>query len=316
VEVVEFTTDQPDVAHEAINATFGSPATFAGDPTNFFCDLRIVDGTTIGGDRIRHSMSTRVALQPVDFFLADTVISGHFTRFKAGEADLALGPGDTVLLPTDRGLEAEWVDVDAATVRIPSAEIDRVAREQTGSDAKVHFEAVRPLSTGHAEVWRNLNELVHAELGSPEPALDSPLVEARMVELIAATALATFANSTLRAGGTQPRPAAVPAAVRRGVAFIDENAGRPLTVSAIAEAAGVTPRALQYGFARHLDESPMTYLGRVRLERAHGELLAADPAEGATVSAIARRWGYAKPGNFAARYRAAYGRPPGETLRS
>jgi AraC-like DNA-binding protein len=35
-----------------------------------------------------------------------------------------------------------------------------------------------------------------------------------------------------------------------------------------------------------------------------------------TVTEIARRWGFASPSQFAARYRDSYGVPPSRTLRS
>ena len=35
-----------------------------------------------------------------------------------------------------------------------------------------------------------------------------------------------------------------------------------------------------------------------------------------TVASIARRWGFAHPGRFAAAYEAKYGQPPGRTLRA
>lgn len=47
-----------------------------------------------------------------------------------------------------------------------------------------------------------------------------------------------------------------------------------------------------------------------------GHLLAADPAAGHTVAAIARRRGFSRQDRFAAAYRAVYGRPPSYTLRS
>jgi transcriptional regulator GlxA family with amidase domain len=60
----------------------------------------------------------------------------------------------------------------------------------------------------------------------------------------------------------------------------------------------------------------MTHVRRVRLECAHRELQAADPTTGDTVAAIAARWGFVKPGRFAAAYRAAHGAAPSRTLRT
>lgn len=93
------------------------------------------------------------------------------------------------------------------------------------------------------------------------------------------------------------------------------NGGRRRpTVTDVARAAGVGPRALQLAFAHHLGLSPMGYVRRVRLECAHRELQAADPTAGDTVAAIAGRWGFAKPDRFAVAYRAAYGETPSHTL--
>jgi AraC-like DNA-binding protein len=58
----------------------------------------------------------------------------------------------------------------------------------------------------------------------------------------------------------------------------------------------------------------MEYMRRVRLEYAHRDLLAADPAR-QTVTAIAYRWGFPSCSRFAAQYRQTYGVTPGHTLR-
>jgi transcriptional regulator GlxA family with amidase domain len=73
------------------------------------------------------------------------------------------------------------------------------------------------------------------------------------------------------------------------------------------------PRAVQYMFRRHLDTTPMAYLRRIRLDRAHRDLLAADPSHD-TVSAIATRWGFAHTGRFSQVYRAEFGESPSVTL--
>lgn len=105
-----------------------------------------------------------------------------------------------------------------------------------------------------------------------------------------------------------------PAALQRAIAFIDAHAESRIRLADIVAAAGIGARALQYDFLRHHQITPLGYLRRVRLERAHRDLLAADPAGGDTVSAIAARWGFAQTGRFAEQYRAAYGRLPSQTL--
>ena len=80
--------------------------------------------------------------------------------------------------------------------------------------------------------------------------------------------------------------------------------------------AGTGARALQYAFRRHHGTTPLGSLRRVRLEHAHRELQAADPTRGATVAAIAARWGFARADRFATAYRETFGVLPRDTLRS
>ena len=134
------------------------------------------------------------------------------------------------------------------------------------------------------------------------------------MRLMAATLLETFPNTTMSADPDRPGDADA-SAVRRAVAFIDDHAGEPIGLTEIAAAARMGARTVQEAFRRHLDTTPMAYLRRVRLERAHRELQSADPAAGTTVAEIAARWGFAHHGRFAALYQSCYGRSPSATLR-
>jgi AraC-like DNA-binding protein len=53
----------------------------------------------------------------------------------------------------------------------------------------------------------------------------------------------------------------------------------------------------------------------VRLHQARRDLLAADPARGDRVMAVAGRWGFTSMSRFAADYRIAFGESPSLTLR-
>lgn len=105
-----------------------------------------------------------------------------------------------------------------------------------------------------------------------------------------------------------------PPGLRRSVGFIHDNADGDIGLAEIAAAANLTPRAVQYMFRRHLGVTPMEYLRRVRLDLAHRDLLAANPAVD-TVNSIAGRWGFAHAGRFSVAYRRAFGLPPSATLR-
>jgi transcriptional regulator GlxA family with amidase domain len=96
---------------------------------------------------------------------------------------------------------------------------------------------------------------------------------------------------------------------------MEEHAADDIGLADITDAAGIGARGLQIAFRRHVDVTPLEYLRRIRLDRAHRELQAAGPAD-ATVGTIASRWGFPHHGNFSALYLRTYGRSPSMTLRS
>lgn len=110
------------------------------------------------------------------------------------------------------------------------------------------------------------------------------------------------------------RADATPVTVRRAVAYIEANPDLEIGVADVARTAHVSVRALQLAFRRHLDTTPMAYLRRVRLDRVHADLAAADPSK-TTVTAVTALWGFHAVGRFSADYRNTYGEYPRDTLR-
>jgi AraC-like DNA-binding protein len=123
-------------------------------------------------------------------------------------------------------------------------------------------------------------------------------------------------DTTTAAVGEAPGDAASSSApvVDRAVAFVAAHADREITVEDIAAAAGVGVRRLQEAFREQRDTTPTRFLRAVRLERAHADLVVADPAAGCTVAEVAARWGFAHAGRFAGLYRRVYGCHPRYTL--
>jgi transcriptional regulator GlxA family with amidase domain len=107
----------------------------------------------------------------------------------------------------------------------------------------------------------------------------------------------------------------MPPILRNAIDFIQENADADIGLEDIAAAVNVSPRSVQYAFRRNLGATPLEYLRRVRLDRAHRDLKAADPAND-TVTAIAGRWGFSHAGRFSLAYKAAFGTAPSQTLRA
>ena len=148
-------------------------------------------------------------------------------------------------------------------------------------------------------------------LGVPGPG-DNELVLSTAFQYLAASVLHAFPTTAPAERGVDRRDAH-DRTLRRAIAFIEANAGRDISVADIAAAAGVSVRTIQLAFRRHLGTTSTAYLRRVRLDQAHAELRAATPGD-VTVDQVAARWGYARTGEFADHYRAAYGESPAGTL--
>jgi len=114
-------------------------------------------------------------------------------------------------------------------------------------------------------------------------------------------------------GRTNPQGMARVVAVAR--AFIHENLDRPLSIDKIAAAASTSRRTLHRAFQIVLDETPYSYVMKLRLHRIRHELLSgAELAR--TITAIANRWSVGELGRFAGEYRDFFGELPSETRRN
>ena len=183
------------------------------------------------------------------------------------------------------------------------------------TERPVRFTGYEAISAQAARTWRHTYAYVRHVVDDLPDTAGHQLLAANLVRLLAATALVAFPNNALTEPTIEDRHDGHAATLHRAVAFIDDNAHRDITVADIAEAAHVTIRAVQHAFRRHMDTTPTAYLRRVRLDHAHRELVAADPAE-QTVTGIAYRWGFPSPSRFAVYYRDVYGVLPGHTLRN
>jgi AraC-like DNA-binding protein len=223
-------------------------------------------------------------------------------------------PGGTVLAPpSDHEHVSDSSDSSEYTgVVLGLGVVLRVGQETSGLDeSQVRFTGVRPVSAAAERQYLTTADYVRR--GIYDRTLDHRLLRAATEQLVAASLLATFPNTTMTTEVRVPRDPATPSVVRRAMAFVDAHAADPITISDIAEAVGVGSRTLQYAFRRHAGLTPTAYLRRTRLVRAHEELLA-EPGESTTVAAVAARWGFGSR-RFAAAYLEMYGQPPDRTLR-
>jgi AraC-like DNA-binding protein len=317
VQRFELVTNDVDRAHQALRDTYcDHQVQLRGDAEHFaYRQLTAVAGP-LAADQIEHTMKVAVTADPLPCLTSLLVVHGDLA-IRAGREETELGPGDVVLPRLGVPLSVGWDDLRVQVIRMPLAEVARIAAERWGTDAAAfRFESMTPVSAEMSRYWRDTITYLHQAFAEPHPPMASPLLRAALAEFAAAAQLAVFPHTATSVSRMRGPGQVAPSALRRAVAFIDAHATEPVTLTQMAEAAGVTGRALQLAFLRHYDTTPTGYLRRVRLERAHRELRDADPSGGITVAAIARRWGWANPSHFTAAYREAFGQYPRHTLRT
>ena len=227
-------------------------------------------------------------------------------RFTAGDVFLLAQPGE--------GYSLRWDELQAVAmpVRLP----DAAGADGTSADAAgqaVRFGRLAPHCPGQRAMLRRTFGYIDKVVLDPDSAQSSELVLGSAARLVQALVTDVFGAP---GNGFETREQAVgdQGTFGRARDYIEANADRDITLADIAAAAFASPRAVQLSFRRHLDTTPMAYLRRVRLERAHVELGASSPADGTTVTQVAAHWGFASMGRFAQDYRAVYGVRPSETL--
>ncbi|MFD8566989.1 helix-turn-helix transcriptional regulator [Streptomyces sp. NPDC057694] len=242
-------------------------------------------------------------------------VAGGRARRTCGREHGTFGAGDIFLghVPS-RPCSGRTTDLYASAITLPGELLAQAAATVDPRHGRpLRFTSLTPVDHQHAAHWDRVRAYARSvcELGAEA----IPLIVGPLAGLLAGAVLQVFPNTVV---GHEPSLAdtrdATHSTAVRATAYIDDHAHTDIGLADIADAAQVTPRALQYAFRRHLGTTPMTYLRRVRLAHVHAALKAADPLAGATVTRIAAQWGFLHPSRFSAAYRAEYGHAPRDTL--
>ena len=317
VQRFEVATRDVHRAHESIRDTFaGHRLLIRGSRQDFRYRQTTATAGDLAVDSAFHTMGVREEVDPIDATWVCLVTAGAFEVGHSRESVRGTA-GGVLLFPQGVPFTCEWPTIDLRVVRLPTREIAHRAAARAGLEpADFRFESLAPATPALARYCANTIGYVHSLVGSPGSPAAEPLVRAAAMDAIAAAVLAAFPNNAAGERPTGRLEAGTPASVHQALEFIEAHAQEPLTLGEIARSAGVGPRALQEAFRRHRGTTPLAHLRERRLERAHRELQAADPAGGVTVADVAGRWGFAHRGRFADVYRRAYGRAPQQTLLS
>jgi AraC-like DNA-binding protein len=305
-----FRTRDPELAHEFLGTVYADHTVrLVGDRSGFAFRHTMTGGPGFALARVRHTGCVQFDAAPAEDALSVTVFHRGPAEITGGGETVRAGRGQALLIPT-AAMRTWWDDLDNTTVVLDAGAVADHAAAVAGVDPdELSFLGMRPLSPDLARHWQATVAHVRDHV-LPHADAVGPLVLTDAFSRLATALLTAFPNTTR----TDPRHGRVPpTALRRAAEHIEAHAGGPVGPVDLTAAAGVPYRDLSHAFRRRHGRSPAEQLWRTRLDGAHRDLLAADPAH-ATAAGIAARWGFPDPARFAVAYRAAYGRTPEQTL--
>ncbi|HZZ50057.1 MAG TPA: AraC family transcriptional regulator [Pseudonocardia sp.] len=178
--------------------------------------------------------------------------------------------------------------------------------------APLRFQEEMSLTSSATAGWLDALRLVCRAVDREDPLIGAPMASSMLQNLLVDSLLlaqrhnySEQLHAPTRTGSSR--------AVREAADLLHDRPEYAWSVGELAEQVHLSVRALQQAFRRDTGDSPMRYLRRVRLNRAHTALLASDPTE-STVTDLAARAGFGHHGHFAAAYRGQFGESPSETL--
>ncbi|MBP2327877.1 AraC-like DNA-binding protein [Kibdelosporangium banguiense] len=278
-----------------------------------FHSVRLGD---VGLNYLDYGAEVRIAPgQLQDFFLVQMPLAGH-AEIICGKDSVLSDPLMASVPAPDRDLVMRWsANNPQLIVWIDREALERHLSKMLGRPLAqpLRFDLGMDMTQQAIRSWRNVVELMRSEIDMDGAIPTEPLAMTELQRLLFSQLLIAQPNNYSAALHRDPAPSA-PKVIKQAAELIDAHAAEPLTVEDVAEAVGIGVRALQDGFRRFLDTTPMNYLREVRLRRVRAELELADPAR-TNVTDVAMRWGFLHAGRFSVQYRQRFGESPSATLR-
>lgn len=246
------------------------------------------------------------------FFLIQVPLAGC-DRMRIDGSEVCSDPRHATIHAPESTLHMNWSgDCSKFVVRIERDALERHAATLAGCERAraVAFRSLLDLNEPMPRSWVSTAQHLFGELRGNPALAQQPLVRCHVEQLLLTTAL-NWLPGSFAESGTAPRRV-LPRHVRLAEDYLRSCPEQAITIETLAAHVGVGARTLYEGFRNFLGVSPMRYLRDLRMDRARADLL--DPAQPASVTTIATRWGFFQLGRFAADYRHRYGEHPRETM--
>jgi AraC-like DNA-binding protein len=283
----------------------------------FSFDLTVVQlGPLTVGD-LTYGVDVSTGLGYLDAYQLNLPLIGHVQARQHGR-ETAAGLGWGTLFRPSGAVDQPLISGGCHQIatKIDASAIETTLAELLGHPIRgpLRIPLGNDFRTGPGRSLVRLLRLVHAELDNPNGLIHQPLIASRLWSCVL-TGVLLATDHQYRAELDGSVPPSRPRHIKLAIDSMQADPGRAITVHDLARTAGVSVRSLQEGFRQHTGMSPMTYLRRLRLAKAHEDLRHPDTSD-RTVTQIANRWGFLHMGRFAAAYRTRYGHSPSHILRT
>ncbi|MDO5503930.1 MAG: AraC family transcriptional regulator [Actinomycetia bacterium] len=283
---------------------------------DFHCELHAISVLDVTVAYLDFCSEADVSISRVDdAYFVHMTSSGEATVTIDGET-LTLTPFTALIIgPQTRYRMRCAKSSPQLIVRIEQAALRRHLARMLGRPltGRLTFERMADLTTDTAVRWHGALQILFSEVSADTSLIKQGRGGSPLQELVISTLLYMQPHThSAHLEGPRRRQRA---SVRRCLDYIEQHLAEPLTLTEIAEAVGLSPRAVQAGFREDLDTTPLAYVRDRRLDRVRTMLMHAAPGDGVTVTDAAHRWGFSHLGSFSGMYRQRFGEAPSHTLR-
>jgi AraC-like DNA-binding protein len=266
-------------------------------------------------EEIRCSEGVRMRIDDDPGYVVGLPVRGPLHADHDGR-ELDLHPGQAaVFTPSAEAAMVTGDGADVVLVRVRATALENALEALLGRPVQRPLRLGAPVALGMAggRAWAGVVRSVAVTGPALESVLANPL-SAEPLQDALLIGLLHLTDHPERDALDAPVPSWGPRAIRDSLDLVEAHPELPLTPRSLAAHAGLSVLALQGCWRRHRDVLPRDDVERVRMTRAHRDLLAHRPGE-TTVDAVATSWGF-RPGAFPVAYRARFGgRSPEWTLR-
>jgi len=242
---------------------------------------------------------------------------------RTGALNVALGrtvaeatPGRLLLM---NNIEPDWISVQAAPHRSDTLNLNWTIIAQVVASVletpligTMGLAPIIDFSTAAGRLFGSLAQTIIIGMRNNGPLLQSPIAMLNLTQALADLVVRLIPHRLSHLLDKKIHLTA-PRHVRRAIEFMHANIAQPLTMQSVAEAAGISIRALEVGFRDFKETTPAAYLRAIRLQAVREDLR--DASNQQPLRDICLKWGFFHFGRFAATYRAAYGENPSDTRR-